>query len=68
MWVKLPEHEADHSPPTKVEVMDMCRCTYTMAICLQGMQTDNYTFTLCYVAGFYLDDATHDITMTLDSE
>lgn len=48
----------------------MNKYTSTCPIYFQGMQGDNYAFTLCYLNWLYLNYATqyHDTTIILDSE
>lgn len=44
--VKQPGHEGDHSPPFGAEVKNEYSYTSTLAICLHGVDRDNFTFYL----------------------
>jgi len=44
-WVKWPEHETDHSPSSRAEAKNEWSYTSSPAICLHGMDRNNFTFT-----------------------
>jgi hypothetical protein len=43
--VNQPQHEVDHSPPSRAEVKNEWRYTPIPAICLYAMDRDNFAFT-----------------------
>jgi len=56
--VKHPGCDVDHSPPSSAEMKNELSYTFTLLICLYGVDRDNFTFTtvwyMCVQLVFYI--------------
>jgi hypothetical protein len=52
LGINQPQHEANHSPPSSLEVKNEWSCTSASPICLYGIHRDNITFHIWIVNKF----------------